>query len=197
MTSKHAHVGDLKFYPLTPERWSDFEKFFGKHGACGGCWCMWWKLKRSDFMRQRGEANRKALKKIVDSGKVPGILAYADSEPVGWCAVSPREAYPALERSPVRKRVDNEPVWSVVCFFVAKPFRGKGLMTKLLQAAIDYVHSQGGKIVEGYPVEPKKGRMPDPFAYTGLVSSFRKVGFVEVLRRSESRPVMRYTIAEK
>ena len=197
MTSKHAHVGDLKFYPLTPERWSDFEKFFGKHGACGGCWCMWWKLKRSDFMRQRGEANRKALKKIVDSGKAPGILAYADSEPVGWCAVSPREAYPALERSPVRKRVDNEPVWSVVCFFVAKPFRGKGLMTKLLQAAIDYVHLQGGKIVEGYPVEPKKGRMPDPFAYTGLVSSFRKVGFVEVLRRSESRPVMRYTIAEK
>jgi len=197
MTSKHAHVGDLKFYPLTPERWSDFEKFFGKHGACGGCWCMWWKLKRSDFMRQRGEANRKALKKIVDSGKAPGILAYADSEPVGWCAVSPREAYPVLERSRVRKRVDNEPVWSVVCFFVAKPFRGKGLMTKLLQAAIDYVHLQGGKIVEGYPVEPKKGRMPDPFAYTGLVSSFRKVGFVEVLRRSESRPVMRYTIAEK
>ncbi len=158
---------------------------------------MWWKLKRSDFMRQRGDANRKALKEIVDSGKVPGIMAYADGEPVGWCAVSPREAYPALERSRILKRVDDEPVWSVVCFFVAKQFRGKGIMTKLMEAAVDYVRLQGGKIVEGYPVEPKKGRMPDPFVYTGVVSVFRKVGFVEVLRRSERRPIMRYVIAEK
>lgn len=158
---------------------------------------MWWRLKRSDFMRQRGELNRKALKKIVDSGEVPGILAYADGEPVGWCAVAPREAYPTLERSRVLKRVDAKPVWSVVCFFVAKPFRGKGLTVQLLKAAVEHVRKQGGKIVEGYPVEPKKGRMPDPFAYTGLVSSFQKAGFVEVLRRSESRPIMRYFIAEK
>lgn len=158
---------------------------------------MWWKLKRSEFMRQRGEANRKALKKIVDSGEIPGIIAYANSQPVGWCAVAPRQAYPALERSRILKRVDDKPVWSVVCFFVAKPFRGKGLSVKLLKAAIKHVRKNGGKIIEGYPVEPKKARMPDPFAYTGLVSAFRKAGFVEVLRRSESRPIMRYNIGEK
>jgi GNAT superfamily N-acetyltransferase len=187
---------DLEFYPLTSERWQDIEKLFGERGACGGCWCMWWRLKRSDFMRQRGKENRLALKRIVDSGEVPGVLAYADGEPVGWCAVAPREVYTALERSRVLKRVDDKSVWSVVCFFVAKPFRGKGLTVKLLTAAIDYVSKKGGKMVEGYPVEPKKGRMPDPFAYTGLVSSFRKAGFVEVLRRSDTRPIMRYVIRE-
>jgi len=88
---------------------------------------MWWKLKRSDFMKQKGEENRKALKKLTDSGEIPGIPAYVGAEPVGWCAVAPREAYPALERSRVLKRVDDKPVWSIVCFYVAKQFRRKGL----------------------------------------------------------------------
>jgi GNAT superfamily N-acetyltransferase len=197
MPLKHSEFSNIEFYPLTSERWSDLERLFGERGACGGCWCMWWRLKRSDFMRQRGELNRNALKKIVDSGGVPGILAYVDGEAVGWCAVAPREAYPALERSRVLKRVDDKPVWSVVCFFVAKPFRGRGLTVLLLKAAVEHVRKQGGRIVEGYPVEPKKGRMPDPFAYTGLVFSFQKAGFVEVLRRSESRPIMRYIVAER
>ena len=128
MPLKHSEFSNIEFYPLTPERWADLERLFGEQGACGGCWCMWWRLKCSDFMRQRGELNRNALKKIVDSGGVPGILAYVDGEAVGWCAVAPREAYPALERSRVLKRVDDKPVWSVVCFFVAKPFRGEDLL---------------------------------------------------------------------
>lgn len=197
MSSKQLHISNLEFHPLTPERWADLEKLFGERGACGGCWCTWWKLKRSEFMRQRGEANRKALKEIVDSGEIPGIIAYADNQPVGWCAVAPRQAYPALERSRILKRVDDEPVWSVVCFFVAKPFRRKGLTVKLLKAAIEHVRKNGGEIIEGYPVEPKKAKMPDPFAYTGLVSAFRKAGFVEVLRRSETRPIMRCNVGEK
>jgi len=155
---------------------------------------MWWKLTRSEFLKQRGEGNKRALKNIVDSGVVPGILAYADGEPVGWCAVAPRKAYPTLERSRVLKRVDNKQVWSVVCFFVAKHFRGKGVTLKLLEAALKYVKERGGKIVEGYPIEPKKERIPNASAYTGLASTFRKAGFVEVARRSENRPIMRYTI---
>jgi GNAT superfamily N-acetyltransferase len=155
---------------------------------------MWWRLKRSEFERQKGEGNRKAIKRIVDSGEVPGILAYADGQAVAWCAVAPREAYPTLERSRTRKRVDDKSVWSVVCFFTAKPFRGTGITSKLLKASIEYVRSNGGKIVEGYPVDAKGSRMPDPFAYTGLVSSFRKAGFVEAARHSEKRPIMRYII---
>jgi hypothetical protein len=62
----------------------------------------------------------------------------------------------------------------------------------LLKAAVQYARGQGARIIEGYPVEPKKGRMPDAFAWIGLPSSFRKAGFVEVLRRSPTRPIMRY-----
>ncbi len=186
-----ATPGGAHIYPLTTERWADFETLFGPRGACGGCWCMWWRLTRAEFERQKGEGNRRAIRAIVQSGQVPGLLAYVDGVPAGWCAVEPRESFPALDRSRILKRLDDLPVWSVVCFFVQRRFRNSGLTTFLLQAAIEHVRQQGGTILEGYPVEPKKERAPDPFVYTGLVSTFRKAGFVECARRSETRPVMR------
>jgi GNAT superfamily N-acetyltransferase len=152
-------------------------------------------MKRSEFMKQKGEGNRRALKRIVDSGEIPGLLAYSGEEPVGWIAVAPREVFAPLERSRVLAPVDNKKVWSVVCFFVAKEFRHQGVTPGLLRAAVEHVQKQGGKIVEGYPVEPNKPQ-PDPFVFTGLVSTFRKVGFTEAIRRSPTRPVMRYVIGE-
>ncbi|MFQ6617436.1 MAG: GNAT family N-acetyltransferase [Fidelibacterota bacterium] len=195
MSDEAVELSDLKFHPLTSERWRDLEILFGEHGACGGCWCMWWRLKRSQFNRQKGKDNREAFKKIVDSGEIPGILAYVDDQPIAWCSIAPRERFPVLERSRILKRVDDKPVWSIVCFFVAKPFRRKGVTVKLLQAAIEYAKKQGALIIEGYPVEPKKPVIPDIFAYTGLVSTFRTNGFEEVLRRSETRPIMRYIVS--
>ena len=196
MSSTNDELSGLEFHPLTSKRWKDFEKLFGPQGACQGCWCMWWRMPRAEFMKNRGERNKEALKSLVDSGKVPGILAYLRSEPVGWCAVAPREDYPALERSRLLKRVDDKPVWSVVCFFVAEKFRHKGITVKLLKAAVDYVRKEGGKILEGYPKEAGKNKAPDTFFYTGLVSVFQKAGFVEFARRSESRPIMRCLIRE-
>ena len=196
MPSQTEPLPHLDFHPLTPERWPDLETLFGPRGACGGCWCMWWRLKRSEFEKQKSEGNRKALKKLVDSGEVPGLLAYADGQPIAWCSVGPRESYPVLERSRILKRVDHKPVWSVVCFVVAKSYRHKGVSMALLEAAVAYAQEQGARIVEGYPVEPKKANMPDVFAYHGLASTFRKVGFTEVARRSETRPIMRYFIRE-
>ena len=156
---------------------------------------MWWKLTRAQFEKQKGAGTKKALKRIVELGETPGILAYANGQPVGWCAVAPREVYPALERSRILKRVDDKPVWSVVCFFVARPFRRRGLTVKLLRAAVEHAIQHGAQIVEGYPVEPEKTPAPDVFVYTGLASAFRQAGFVEVLRRSQTRPVMRYFVA--
>jgi len=195
MSSHQNTLSNLEFHPLTPNRWTDFEQLFGVRGACGGCWCMWFRLKRSEFEQQKGEGNRKAMKAIVDSGEVPGILAYIGKKPVGWCAAAPRESYPVLERSRILKRVDNTPVWSVSCFFIDKNFRNKGLSVRLLHAAIAYVKDHGGKVVEGYPVEPKKDRMPPAFVWTGLASAFKKTGFTEVARRSETRPIMRFHIS--
>jgi len=185
---------NLKFYSVTPKRWKDLENLFGERGACGGCWCMWWRLSRSQFNKQKGEGNRKAMKKIVDSGEIPGILAYADGAPIGWCSIAPRERFTLLERSRILKRIDDKPVWSVVCFFVARPFRRNGVCVKLLKTAVEYSKKKGAKILEGYPIEPKKKKIPDLFAYHGMASAFRQAGVVEVLRRSETRPIMRYLI---
>lgn len=154
---------------------------------------MLWCLKRSQFEKQKGTGNKRALKKIVTSGKVPGLLAYAGREPIGWIALAPRETYSALERSRILQPVDDQPVWSVTCFFVAKPYRRQGVSVELLRAATRYAKRRKVRIVEGYPVEPKKKNYPDVFACTGLPSAFRKAGFREVLRRSPTRPIMRYT----
>ena len=153
---------------------------------------MWWRLKRSEFARQAGQTNKKMMKMIVRSGEVPGLLAYADSSPIGWCSVAPRESYPVLERSWTLERIDDKPVWSVVCFFVGRPFRSKGLMSSLLEAAVQYAKVHGAEIVEGYPVEPKGTRMSGSEGFTGVTSVFRRAGFVEVARRSQTRPIMRY-----
>ncbi|HLF27309.1 MAG TPA: GNAT family N-acetyltransferase [Anaerolineae bacterium] len=182
----------LEFHPLTSERWRDLETLFGPRGAVGGCWCLWWRLKRSEFSQKAGAGNRRMFKQIVKSGAAPGILAYAGGQPIGWVAVAPREAYPVLDRSPTLKRVDDQPVWSVTCFFVARSYRRQGVTVALLKAAVEYARRRGAQIVEGYPIEPKRESVPDPWVFTGLAAAFRKAGFVEVLRRSETRPIMRY-----
>jgi GNAT superfamily N-acetyltransferase len=187
----------LEFYPLTPDRWSDFERLFGPHGAYGGCWCMWWRTTRSQFERQHGEGNRQAMQDIVNSGQVPGIIAYAGGEPVGWCSVAPRQSYASLNRSPVLKRLDDKPVWSIVCFYVAKGRRSNGIMTELVRGAIDYVRLQGGKIVEAYPTPPRGRQLSPVSSYMGIPSVFEKVGFVECARPSKSRVIMRYYIEDQ
>ena len=185
----------LDWFPLTENRWGDFENLFGERGACGGCWCMLWRINRSQFERGKGEGNRRAMQAIVRSGETPGIIGTIDHAPVAWCSVAPRETFTALERSRILKRLDEKPVWSISCFFVRKDLRGKGLSACMIAAALEYVKSQGGSWVEGYPVEPKKGRTAPAFAWTGLASAFRKAGFPEVARRSDTRPIMRYRIS--
>jgi GNAT superfamily N-acetyltransferase len=184
----------IEIEPLTIERWADLEALFGPRGACGGCWCMTWRLTRSEYERNKGESNRNLFRDIVAEGSPIGLLAYDGDEPVGWCAVAPRDEFSTLDRSRILKRVDDQPVWSVVCFFVRRSHRGRGLTVRLLEAAIEYAGAHDAKIVEGYPVEPRKPEMPPVFAFTGLVSAFRQAGFVEVARRSETRPIMRYEI---
>jgi GNAT superfamily N-acetyltransferase len=180
----------LKFIPITIDRWDDFETLFGDNGACGGCWCMWWRLKRSQYEKQKGAGNKKSIKRIVNSGITPGILAYDKVKPIGWCAIEPRESYSLLENSRVLKRIDDEKVWSVVCFFIDRKYRGKGVTEKLLEAALKYAKKNKAKIVEGYPIDSKN--TPSAFAWTGFASAFTKVGFKEVHRGSPTRPIMRY-----
>ncbi len=182
------------YRPLTPDRWADLERLFGPRGACGGCWCMWWRLSHSDYERKKGAANKRAFKKLVRSGAEPGLIAYREAQPVGWCSVRPREEYPRLARSRILKPVDDRPVWSVVCLYVVKELRRTGISTELLRSAVDHARKNGARIVEGYPVEPRQPDMADVFAACGTASAFRKAGFREVARRSETRPIMRFEL---
>jgi len=182
---------NIRIAPVTPARWDDLVALFGPRGACGGCWCMHWRRPAAEFTRGKGRGNRAALRRLVASGAVPGVLAYADGVPVGWCSVAPRDAYPRLERARVLRRVDAEPVWSVVCFFIARAHRRHGLSVALLEGAAAFARRRGARILEGYPVEPQASPMPDVFAWTGTAAAFRAAGFLEVARRSATRPIMR------
>ena len=184
----------LTFKPATASRWSDVEELFGERGACGGCWCMFWRLSRKEFDAHKGNANKHAFKKLIASGAEPGLIAYDAGEPVAWCAIAPRGQYIALERSRILQPVDDQPVWSVSCLFVKKTYRRQGVSSQILRAVVDFAAKRGAQIVEGYPVEPSMEKMPDPFLWHGVPSAFRKAGFKEVLRRSPSRPIMRFLI---
>ncbi len=194
MASRDSKSSAVQVRPLLPADWPELERLFGPNGACGGCWCMYWRLPRSEFEKQKGAGNRRAFKRLVGSGKPPGILAYRDGRPVGWCAVGPRESYPVLERSRTLARLDDRPVWSVTCLFVVRPDRRRGLSVELLRAAASHARRRGARLLEGYPVEARTGRLPDAFAWTGLPAAFRQAGFVEVARRSPTRPFMRRRI---
>lgn len=166
MSDAHVSAATI-FHPLTPDRSSDLEALFGPREVCAGCWCMWWRLPRSTFAEQSGEGNRAAFEEIVRSGDEPGILAYVGGRPVGWCAVAPRAAYPTLERSRNLRRVDAVPVWSVICFFVARVYWRRGLAVRLLDEAVRHAAAHGAQVVEGYPVEPKGGYMSDAGGFHG------------------------------
>ena len=183
----------LSIVPLTAERWADFETLFGKNGACAGCWCMWWLLPHAQWTAQKGEGNRRAMRLLVKRNQAPGLLACADGKSVGWCAVAPRERYLRLANSRVRKPVDDEPVWSATCFFVAKEYRRRGVTVGLLKTAADYAREYGANILEGYPTDTNR-QQADAFVYTGLASAFRRAGFKVVARRSLARPIMRPTL---
>ncbi len=187
-------ISRLTFHPLTPDRWSDIEQLFGPRGACAGCWCTYWRQSQKEYSANSGAANKRILKKIV-SKTVPGIIAYSGDEPIGWCAVRPREEYVRLENSRVLAPVDDQPVWSVTCFSITREFRKQGVSSELLKAAIKHVKKSGGKILEGYPTDVTK-KQADAFLWTGTAQAFLNAGFKEVARRSATRPIMRYQISK-
>ena len=153
---------------------------------------MWWRLERKDYRPNVGSGNKRQLEKLVESRKhAPGILAYSGKQAIGWCSVSPRVEFARLAKARTLKPVDDKPVWSIVCLFVEKDHRRNGVASALLAAAAEYAFSRGATIVEGYPVVPKKERMPDTFAFSGVPAAFEAVGFKLLKRATASRWIMR------
>lgn len=186
-------LSKLSFEPLTKKNWNKFVALFGNKGACGNCWCMYFRLKKADFEEGKiNERTKTAMKDIVWENEPTGLLAIYNEQAIGWCAFAPRENFIKLENSRVHKRIDDEPVWSVPCFFIAKNFRRLGVSVELLKGVIKYAEQNGIKIIEAYPAIPTQEKLPDAFAWIGLYKSFECAGFEVVDNTSKNRPMVRY-----
>jgi GNAT superfamily N-acetyltransferase len=159
---------------------------------------MYWFMMKKEYDEKRKDGRtKKEMKKMVKNSLQPGIIAYADDKPIGWIAIQPREKYPRLSNSKILKPVDDKAVWSIVCFFVHKDYRKMGISVELIKNACVFAASKGGMIVEAYPTDTKNNNSVPVFIYTGTASAFKKAGFKEVLRRSETRPIMRLNLKHR
>lgn len=185
----------LTFEPLTRGNWGKFTELFGSKGACGNCWCMYYRLSKTDFREGKTEeGNKNAMKELVWAGKPAGILGLYEGQAIAWCAFAPREDFIKLEKSRVHKRIDDKSVWSIPCFFIDKNFRRNGISVALLKGVIHYAEANEIKIIEAYPTIPTQEKLPDSFAWIGLYKSFERAGFEIVDRTSTNRPMVRYYV---
>ena len=132
------------------------------------------------------------MKELVWENKPAGVLGLYEEQAIAWCAFAPREDFITLERSRVHKRIDDEMVWSIPCFFIDKRFRRNGISVALLKGVIEYATAKGIRIIEAYPTIPTQEKLPDAFAWIGLYTSFERAGFEIVDRTSGNRPMVRY-----
>jgi GNAT superfamily N-acetyltransferase len=181
----------LSFCSLTPDRWEDLTALFGPRGACAGCWCMWWRLKSHEFRDGAGATNQDRFRECVREAIPPGVLAYRDQAAVGWCAVAPREKYRRLATSRTLQPIDETPVWSITCLYVARNQRRQGLTRELIEAACAFAAGFGASVVEAYArISPEKESSPLAL-YTGTEGSFARAGFRVVARPTPIRRIMR------
>ncbi len=151
---------------------------------------MYPRLSAKEDQASRGEVNKQKMRTLVESGEKPGLIAFEDDTPIGWISFGPREIFPRLNGSKILAPIDDQPVWSIVCLFIAKDFRRQGVSVELLKAAGVYARGQRASILEGYPTDPAGKKQPDAFVWTGISSAYLRAGFIEVARRSPTRPIM-------
>lgn len=192
----------LTVLPATPDRWPDVEAIFAARGCsvARGCWCMFYRRSGGGQSwavgGSRSKTNRADLKALVDAGKSPGLIAYRGKVPVGWVSLAPRGEFAKLLRSPVMKPVDDEPVWSIVCFVVPAEHRGQGVARALLAGAIAHARKHGATLIEAYPVD-RSERSKDDAMWFGAKSMYDAAGFQEIARRKPTRPVVRLEVKRR
>ena len=176
------HSLPLDFFPVDQDRWKDLEKLFESRGGPHFCWCMVWRNMMNGKRRENKKDKKISLKSYVNRGIPVGILGFYDNEPVAWCSVAPRESFRDLggDGSLIK-------VWSVVCFFIKRPFRNQGVSRQLIRAASDYAREKGAFWLEAYPVEPDS----PGYRFMGFRKSFEQEGFEFVKKAGKRRNVMR------
>lgn len=185
-------IGPMECVPLEPERFSDLETVFGDRGVARRCFCMHWRRPDGGFEDDRDNLDRFA--DIAATGPPPGLLGYVSGEPKGWVQVGPRSDFPTLDRSRLLKPVDDLDPWTINCFVVRTGERRQGIGRGLLDAAVQYAIDQGADVIEAYPVDGTRSSAVDYF--TGTLGMFAEHGFAEVLRRNDTRPIVRLTVED-
>jgi GNAT superfamily N-acetyltransferase len=182
----------LRVRDLSMDTWSDFEAVLGRNGGARGCWCMHWRLSIGEWTDGKGDGNKRAMKSLATHKPAPGVMVYRESDPVAWCSLGPRIAFPRLQRSPLLAEIDDDHACAITCIFVGREHRGAGLLTPILDAVCEYAADAGYPAVAGYPIEPRKGkRAGADTAMTGIASAFLAAGFEEIARPRQDRPIMR------
>lgn len=176
--------------PLTPDLWPAFVDVVGPNGACGGCFCMYWRI-GTRYQRRSRAANRADFHRVVKRGPPPGLIAFEGDTPVGWCQLTPRTDLPHFERTRDLKKVDDLPVWSISCFYIRPGWRRKGVTAALIAEALRVAKRAKAVAVEAYPLDT---RYTSSRGYTGYASTFERLGFSTVLRRVDARPIMRHDL---
>jgi GNAT superfamily N-acetyltransferase len=185
----------IAIHDATPDRWPDVVTVMGTRGDPSRCWCQFFRIAGAGWDRATAPAMRDALHGQVRGDVPPGVLAFRDDEPVGWCAVAPRGSYARLGRSTVAQATDDGPgVWAVTCFVVRVGHRRKGVASALLAGALDLAGRHGATVVEGYPVDAAARKASSAELYHGPLSVFLDAGFAEVARPSAARAVVRLTL---
>lgn len=182
--------GSMTCRPLTPERFGDMEEVFGDRGVARRCFCMHWRRPDGGYGDDRD--NRDRFAEIANTGPPPGLIGYVDGVAKGWVQVGPRPDFPTIYRSRLLKPVDEVEPWTINCFVVRTGERRQGIGKGLLTAAIEYARSHGAETLEAYPVDGTRASVVDYF--TGTLGMFSEHGFVEVIRRNDTRPIVRLTV---
>lgn len=182
--------------------WPDVQTVFGTRGDPSSCWCQYFKMDNAEWKNASRATCEPLLKQQVhDLDPAPGVIAYLDGEPVGWCAIEPRPGYQRLDRMRVLsgspEQPDDPTVWAVTCFVVRVGFRKRGIGRALLAGAVDHARRGGARVVEGYPVDPaQRQKVSSAELYHGSVSLFAANGFSEVSRPTPDRAVMHLDLTE-
>jgi len=163
-------------HPLTPERFEDFADVINPNRRATHCWCLSHRLQAKDIEELGNGDREQAMRRLCERENPPGVVTYLDGTPVGWCNIGPRAEIPRLARSKLIRPIDALPVWSIICVVVRGGHRKKGVISHLLDGAVEYAASRGAPAIEAYPVEPQ-GRMDTTMAFVGTRSMFEKAGF--------------------
>jgi len=181
---------DIQVVPATAERWADVVTLLGRSGD-RGCWCQAPRGLVAGGATTEPGARRQALRDQLDDDPPAGMLAYIDDEVAGWCGFGPRPELPRLAHSRTIPTIDDQPVWSILCFNVRVGYRRRGVAAALLDGVVEFARRSGAPGVEAYPIDPGGGRVDTSFGYVGVASMFERAGFrrvVETAARSDRRP---------